>query len=324
MRSSLKLAVGVVSLVACVGFAPSRTSYAQSVPQPSGTATTTVNPATPEQAALLKKTEAFVRELFAWGPTFQLDLGPLQPSASPDFYLVPIKVTLNGQSDTGTFYVSKDGKTFLRGEMYDTTKDPFADNRAKLHADDSPSKGPANAAVTIYEFSDFQCPHCRLLYQTLKQVEADHPDVRIVYKNFPISQIHPWAETAAIGAHCAYVQKPEAFWTVHDLIFDNQDVISTEDVWDKLVAFATQSGLDAGAFQTCLASPEAKAYVAADHAQGDALAVTSTPTLFINGRPLVGGDRPTLDQYLSFTSTVASHATASATSSSAHASQPHE
>ena len=306
MRGGLKLSVGVVSVLAIAAFAPQRFTYAQSAAQPSAAATTTATAATPEQTALLKKTESFVRGLFAWGPTFKLDLGPLAPSASPDFYSVPIKVTFNGQSDTGIFYVSKDGKTFLRGEMYDTSKDPFAGNRAKLHADGSPSKGPANAAVTIYEFSDFECPHCRLLYQTLKQVEAEHPDVRVVYKNFPISQIHPWAETAAIGAHCAYVQKPEAFWTVHDLIFDNQDVISTENVWDKLVAFAAQAGLDATAFQTCLASPEAKAYVAADRAQGEALAVTSTPTLFINGRPLVGGDKPTLDQYLSFASAATS------------------
>jgi protein-disulfide isomerase len=295
MRSVRSLSILVVALF--VVSSTSHRTYAQSAP---AAATTTAPSTTPDQAALLKKTEAFVRQLFAWGPSFKLDLGPLGPSASPDFYAVPIKVTLNGQGDTGVFYVSKDGKTFLRGEMYDTSKDPFADNRAKLHADGSPTKGPANAAVTIYEFSDFQCPHCRLLYQTMKQVEAEHPDVRIVYKSFPITQIHPWAETAAIGAHCAFAQKPEAFWLMHDLIFDNQDVISTENVWDKLVAFATQIGLDSASFQSCLASPEAKAAVAADHALGESLSVTSTPTLFINGRPLVGGDKPTLDQYLSY------------------------
>ena len=91
--------------------------------------------------------------------------------------------------------------------------------------------------MTIYEFSDFECPHCRAMNEILKQVEAENPKIRIVFKNFPLTQIHPWAETAAIGAHCASIQKPEAFWTIHDLIFDNQDVISAENVWDKLVSF---------------------------------------------------------------------------------------
>ncbi len=254
----------------------------------------------PEQAALLKKTEAYVRNLFAWGPDFKVDLGPLSPSPSPQFYTVPVRVTVNGQSDTGTFFISKDGNTFLRGELFDTAKDPFADNRAKLHVAGSPTKGPADAPVTIYEFSDFECPHCRAMHEILKQVEAENPKIRIVFKNFPLTQIHPWAETAAIGAHCASVQKPEAFWTVHDLIFDNQDVISAENVWDKLVSFASQANLDADSFKTCLASPEAKQAVAADHQLGESLNVTSTPTLYVNGRPLIGGDKPTLEQLIAF------------------------
>ena len=304
--SATRILLALTALV----FVSAHTTYAQSAPP---AATTTVSP---DQATLLKNTEAFVRQLFAWGPSFKLDLGPLGPSSSPNFYAVPIKVTLNGQGDTGVFYVSKDGKTFLRGEMYDTSKDPFAENRAKLHPDGSPSKGPANAAVTIYEFSDFQCPHCRLLYQTMKQIEAEHPDVRIVYKSFPITQIHPWAETAAIGAHCAYVQKPEAFWSMHDAIFDNQEVISTENIWDKLVSFATAAGLDSASFQSCLASPEAKSAVAADHALGESLSITSTPTLFINGRPAIGADKPTLDQYISFASSSRPTSTSTSTSTS--------
>ncbi len=85
-------------------------------------------PPSPEQAQLLKNTEAFIRTLFAWGPDFAVKLGPLSPSPSPDFYLVPLTVTIHDQTDTGSVFVSKDGKTFLRGEMYDTSLNPFADN----------------------------------------------------------------------------------------------------------------------------------------------------------------------------------------------------
>ena len=255
---------------------------------------------TPEQAKLLKSTEKFVRDLFAWGPDFKVQLGPLAPAVSPDFYIVPLSVTFNNQTDTGIVYASKDGKTLLRGEMYDTLASPFADNLAHIHLENNPSIGPSNAAVTVVEFSDFQCPHCLLLYKSLKTIEPKYPQIRIVYKDFPINQLHPWAETAAIGARCAYMQSPDAFWKVHDQIFDNQDVISTENVWEKLVAYATQAGLNAETFKTCMSSSEAKQAVEANRQDGIALSVTSTPSIFVNGRPLVGGSQATLEQYINY------------------------
>ena len=88
-------------------------------------------PATPpsaENTQILKNTESFIRELFAWGPDFKLKIGPLSPSPSQYFYTVPIEVTVNGQTDKGTVFISKDGKTFLRGEMFNTAANPYADN----------------------------------------------------------------------------------------------------------------------------------------------------------------------------------------------------
>ena len=274
------------SILATVG-----PTFAQSAPVPAPTG---------DQAELIKHTEAFVRDLFAWGPDFKVNMGPLAPSPSPDFYLVPLQVTVSGQTDAGTVYVSKDGKTFLRGEMFDMTANPFADNLAKLHIDGNPSQGPSDAKVTIIEFSDFECPHCREFSQTLRSIEPQYPQIRVVFKDFPLTQVHPWAETAAIAARCAYIQKPDAFWTFQAQIFDNQDLISTENVWDKLTSFAAQDGLDADAFKTCMSSPEAKEAVEANHREGEALNINSTPTVFVNGRPLVGGDKATLDQYIKY------------------------
>jgi protein-disulfide isomerase len=256
--------------------------------------------ASPDQAAILKSTESFLRNLFAWGSDAKVDLGPLQPSVSPDFYNVPVRVTVNGQTDAGSVYVSKDGKTIFRGDMYTTSADPYADDRAKIHLADTPSRGPADAKVVVVEYSDFECPHCRELYENLKTVEPAYPQVRFVFKDYPLVQIHPWAETAAIGARCAYMQSPSAFWKVHDAIFENQDVISPENVWDKLVGFATDAGLDPAAFKSCLSSDDAKKAVDADRAEGDALGVQSTPTVFVNGRPDVGGDKALLEQFINF------------------------
>ncbi len=254
----------------------------------------------PEQARLLKASEVFVRHFFGWGPDIQVTMGPLAPSPSPEFYTVPIQVKVGEQTQTGEVFVSKDGKTLLRGELYDMATDPFAANRQKVHIDGNPSMGPADASVTLVEFSDFECPHCRELHEELKAVETRFPQLRIVYKDFPLTTIHPWAQTAAIGGRCAYEQNPQAFWKVHDAIFDSQDVLSPENVWDKLVGFAKEAGLDADTFKACLSSPDAQKAVNANHADGVALEVNSTPTVFINGRPVVGGDTESLMRIIDF------------------------
>ncbi|HKS67989.1 MAG TPA: thioredoxin domain-containing protein [Candidatus Acidoferrales bacterium] len=254
----------------------------------------------PNEPQLTRSAESFIRNLFTWGPDYKIKLGPLGPSPARDFYSVPVEVTYKGQTDGATFYISKDGKSFIRGEMFDTAADPFASNRAKLHLQGEPSTGPADAAITIVEFADFECPHCREVHAALKTVEKNYPHVRIVYKDFPLSQIHPWAETAAIGARCAFQQSPPAFWKMHDLIFDSQDSISPENVFDQLTAYADQLGLNTEAFKVCMASPEAKRAVDANHQDGVALNVSSTPTLFINGRPLIGGDLNSIEQFIEF------------------------
>jgi protein-disulfide isomerase len=261
---------------------------------------TAATPPSAENAQILKNTESFVRELFAWSPDFKVKIGPLGPSPSQYFYTVPIEVTVNGQADKGTVFVSKDGKNFLRGEMFDMAANPFADNLAKLHTEGNPSAGPADARVTVVIFSDFQCPHCRELASVLATVIPEYPQVRFVFKDFPLTQIHPWAESAAIGARCAYMQSPKAFAPVDAQIFAEQDLLSAENIWEKLIYYATQAGLDPDAFKTCMSSPQAKVAVDASHQEGEALNITSTPTSFVNGHPLIGGDKATLEQYIKY------------------------
>jgi protein-disulfide isomerase len=253
-----------------------------------------------DQTRLSETTERFLRQLYAWGPDVTVKIESFGPSKVEGFYLVPIDITLNGQVEMGEVYISKDGKTMLQGEVFDTTADPFEANRAKIHLEDNPSRGPADAPVTLVEFADFQCPHCRELYEDLKMVEMHYPQVRVVYKDYPLNSIHPWADTAAVGARCAFMQSPDAFWKMHDLIFDNQDVISAETVWDKLTSFAGESGLNVDAFKACLTSPDAQKAVDANRADGVALGVNSTPTAYINGRPVIGGNSATIVQDIDF------------------------
>ncbi len=163
-------------------------------------------PATPpsaENTQILKNTESFIRELFAWGPDFKLKIGPLSPSPSQYFYTVPIEVTVNGQTDKGTVFISKDGKTFLRGEMFNTAANPYADNIAKLHTEGNPSVGPTDAKVTVVSFSDFQCPHCRELSNTLATVIPEYPQVHFVFKDFPLTQIFSADRRSCSAKICA-------------------------------------------------------------------------------------------------------------------------
>ena len=100
---------------------------------------------------------------------------------------------------------------------------------------------------------------------------ANYPQVRLVFKDFPLEQ-HPWARSAAIAGRCAYNQDPKAFWKLYDLIYDNQDIISPENSYAKLTDYASQIGLNPDTFKTCMASPEAAAAVDASRANGVALA----------------------------------------------------
>jgi protein-disulfide isomerase len=184
--------------------------------------------------------------------------------------------------------------------LFDTSGDPFAGNRAKLHPEGNPSKGPADARITLVEFSDFQCPHCRQLYEAMKTLGPRYPQIRIVFKDLPIAAIHPWAETAALGGRCAYTQSPDAFWQIHDALFENQEFISAANIWERLLQLAGQAGIDKDAFKACLASPEAAKAIEANIADAKIMSVNSTPTVFVNGRPVVGGDPSTLQQYIDY------------------------
>jgi protein-disulfide isomerase len=152
----------------------------------------------------------------------------------------------------------------------------------------------------MVEFSDFECPHCRQLHEYLKTLEQKYPQAHIVFKNYPIEAIHPWAMTAAIAGHCAYETSSDAFWKMESAIFDQQDLISAENAYDKLTDVAIAAGLQRDAFRACLADPAAKEAVEADLALGQKLGVNSTPTVFINGREAVGGDPSAVEQLIEY------------------------
>jgi protein-disulfide isomerase len=156
-------------------------------------------------------------------------------------------------------------------------------------ADDGPSRGPADAAVTIIEFSDYQCPFCSRAEPIIAEVLELYPeDVRLVFRHFPIDSIHPRARPASIAAVCA--EEQGKFWEFHEMVFENQQNLSDQAIG----GFADTLQLDRAAFDSCLASEEAAARVEADLAAGKAAGTSGTPAFFVNGI-LLSGARPVPD-----------------------------
>jgi protein-disulfide isomerase len=155
---------------------------------------------------------------------------------------------------------------------------------------DSPSLGPKDAKVTVVEFSDFQCPHCRAFADNLKSLESKYPQVRWVFKNYPLEKIHPWAMEAAIAARCAYLSSNDAFWKISASIFGSQDTLTADNAGEQFRTAAIVAGVPADAYVACIANPTTKVAIEADIKQGKAVDVESTPTVFVNGRPAIGGE----------------------------------
>ena len=157
-----------------------------------------------------------------------------------------------------------------------------------------PTRGPADAPVTIVEFSDFQCPYCSRGAATVEEIlEKYEGDVKFVFKHFPLN-FHPWAKPASIAAHCAGQQKADAFWTLHDQFFANQREMTPENVVAKSKEFLAGSGVDLEKWATCAENQKSEEYTAAaaavdaDMALGQSLGVSGTPGFFVNGQFLNG------------------------------------
>ena len=152
-----------------------------------------------------------------------------------------------------------------------------------INADD-PVLGSADAPITIIEFADFQCPYCqRHAQETYPQLQANYGDkIRFVYKDFPLSSIHPQAFPAALASHCA--QEQGQFWEYHDLLFSGQQELGD----DAYTAYAEQLGLNMNDFNACYQDQKYTDQVQTDYNYAVQLGVSSTPTFFINGIAVIG------------------------------------
>ena len=251
-------------------------------------------------SSTLNKTEfeAYLRylDLYRVPVTYKID-DPKPSRDIPGFFEVEVHLSFEGGSKDELYYVSRDGQTFIQGEVYKLNRNPFQANLDRLGLADAPSFGPATAPITIVEFGDLECPDCRMEAPVLRHnvPEKFADKVRVYFKDFPLESIHPWARAAAVAGRCVYHQNADAFWKFYDWMYENQPEIDGNNLKSKVAAWAGQNNLDSFELGQCLDTKATEPEVNRSLAEGRALELRGTPTLFINGRKIGGLQWPDLE-----------------------------
>lgn len=276
-----------------------------------------------------QRIERQVRNSAEMSPTATIKVSEPKPSEFGSWDQVTVDVNDQGQAKSYSFLLSKDGKTLVHYSKFDLSADPNAKIMSQIDLAGRPVRGNKDAKVTVAVYDDFQCPYCARMYDTLfNDVMKRYGDrVKVVYKDFPLYEIHPWAVRAAEDANCLLEQSNDAFWQFSDQVHENQGTISRDEAAareadDKLAAgpkdaakdtkdpkadktpkvhntgldkmatdIATKNKLDVAKLHACLATHET-AGIRTSLGEGRRLGVSATPTLFINGERLEGAADP--------------------------------
>lgn len=233
---------------------------------------------------------AFMRQMMGYDPSVTWKIEEIRPSGAAGLAEVSILVGNAQGSQLNKFYVTADGKHAVMGQIIPFGEHPFADTAQKLNAGiNGPSRGPATAPVTVVEFSDLQCPHCKAAQPILDKLLSEDTNVRVVYQNFPLPG-HDWADMAAGYADCigrkSSSNNNDNFWKFVGDVFDAQSDITAANAAEKLTALADQSGEKGTEIAACASSPDTTARVQHSVALGKSVGVNGTPTIFINGRTI--------------------------------------
>jgi protein-disulfide isomerase len=238
-----------------------------------------------------------IREAFKSPPTLRLSLGPFRPSPAPDFREGTLVMDDGRAKRDRTVLLTRDGKHLILSEVYNLGIDPRQVALRTISVQGEPSQGPANAPVTIVEYADLQCPTCARMHDFLEnQVEPRYGNkVRIVFKEFPLVGIHDWSFTAAIADQCAYELNPAAYVPMRTAIFRNQQFINITNLRDTLLSYGEEAGVDRVKLAGCLDAKSSLPRIQRDMDEAKRVNVNQTPTVFINGRMLMG--LPSEDAY---------------------------
>jgi len=247
--------------------------------------------------------EGYLKTMLGFDPNRIWRVMAIQKTAAPGVSKVTALVAERGnnaKAQPAVFFVLPDGKHLIASDASGVSPfgvAPFAENRAIIQARaDGPAHNAASKDLMLVEFADLQCPHCKDAQETMNRLVQDFPKARIVFENFPLTEIHPFAYQAATYGACVAKQSAEAFFTFAQAVYDTQTALVPDTAEQTLKNAVTKAGADPAAIAACANSDAAKAQVEASTKLANDLGVTSTPTLSVNGRlvPISGVPYATL------------------------------
>jgi protein-disulfide isomerase len=249
---------------------------------------------------LTQKIERQLRFTYKLPPGVKVGISAPHSSDFPNYDALTVTFDDQGRKQNYDFLLSKDQKTLIRMTKMNLGQDPYAEVMQKIDVKGRPVRGNPNAKVVVVNYDDFECPYCSHVHQTLfPQLFKEYSDrIAFIYKDFPLSEIHPWAIHAAVNANCLAAQSGDAYWDFADYIHAHRDVVNAEKGLENQLAAldritlteATKFNVDTGKIQACVKAQDDRA-VKASVKEGESLDVSGTPTMFINGQ-VIDGARP--------------------------------
>ncbi len=239
------------------------------------------------------KVERFLRYYYNWPEAaVNVKVGEMKPSPMKGLFQTLVELSDKaGQKIPAkiTFFVSEDGKFVMEGPALSTT-DPYKEIRESIDISNQPAQGAVVPKVTIVEYSDFQCGSCKMMGGVLKEVLKEFSaQVRVYFKDYPLKDIHPWAAEASVIGRCVFKQNEDAFWEYHDWVHQKQETLNLTSLPTEARTFlAGKKKVDSVRFEACMKGPEARAEVDRSVKEAQTLGINTTPTIFVNGRRLVG------------------------------------
>jgi protein-disulfide isomerase len=252
----------------------------------------------PTLPATREKIINYIRQRFGIPATVKITMTDLRETAYPDYFVTTITLDDGKDKRNQPLFISKDMRYLVEGNLFNLNGDPRADIVRLISVKDQPTQGPENAPVTLVEYSDLECPVCARMQEELEtDIVPKYGDkLRVVFKEFPLVAIHDWALTAAIAAQCTYQIDPAKYVDFRSAVYKNQASINGEHARDLLLHAGAEAGVDNMKLAACIDSKDSLPRVEANIREADALGVAQTPTMFINGRILVGAP-PSADVY---------------------------
>lgn len=239
------------------------------------------------------------RKNFGLSPLWKVSISPLKPGAVAGFLSGTMSIEAPQGKQEQPIFVSADGRWYFVGSPHDLSVDPDRETLSKMKLRGVPSSGPDDAPLTLVEYSDLQCPHCKRSNDILKEKLGSYKGkVRRVFKNYPLRHMHPWAYRGAIALACAGKIAPQKAEPFKSGVFAAQEKITLENSSAKFKEIAKDAGIPAPRFNDCLDKEETKALVQADIEEGDRVGVHGTPALYINGRKVRGYEWPEVEAVL--------------------------